>query len=200
MKIETAVYQAGFCIAYAENECVETAFPANNPIRGTPELVINNPMTPVNSGSFWNSTLLPYCSTRLDPSLKQLITSVDKLFIDWRRLFRYQSELPIPQRPYSIDDRGLTIGAGIVQIKDYANDVDDAGLLDGLADIQKNLKLAKNAFFELVAGAGGLNYFGSTTSDMRIQAKKDVVGEEPSRKKPVVRDVVPRRARNSATA
>jgi hypothetical protein len=52
--LERCVFQSAFAIAYAENECAETTFPANNPVNGLQELVVNNPMTPINAGSFWS--------------------------------------------------------------------------------------------------------------------------------------------------
>jgi hypothetical protein len=154
------VCQFAFAIGYAENECVETVFPANNPVPGVPELIINNPMTPLVAGSFWTTTMLPYCSQSVSPTPRKLREAVDKLFDDWNCFFKSQSELPISSKPYSIDDRGLTVGAGILQIKDYAKEADDKTLQADLSEISGLLKSAKTEFFELVTATSGLEYFG----------------------------------------
>jgi len=180
---EQAIFQFAFSIGYAENECVETSFPGNNPIPGIPELTINNPMTPLYHGSFWNSTMLPYCSAQLPPTSKALIDSVDKLFNDWKRLFKNRSEQPISKRPYLLNDRGLTLGAGILQIKDYANEANDETLQMDLSAIHRRLKSAKSIFFELVTETSGLDYFGSSRKSLSLPAKKDVVSVMPPNRK-----------------
>lgn len=199
-RLERLSFQFAFCIGYAENECVEATFPANNPIRGNPELTINNPMTPLGYGSFWNSTMLPYCSSQLPTPLKDLISSVDKLFGDWKRLFKNRSELPISKRPYSLGDRGLTLGAGILQIKDYASEANDATLLTDLSEIQRRLKIAKSAFFDVVTESGGVDYFGISTSGISGRVKKDGAVQGPRRKKAVASETSPNKRVRSATA
>lgn len=172
--LQQAAFQHSFSIGYAENECVETSFPANNPEPGIPELVINNPMTPLYSRSFWASTMLPYCSAHLPPASQLLIDSVDTLFTDWRRLFRNRSILPISKRPYMLDNRGLTMGAGIIQIRDYANEVGHETLQKDLSEIQKRLKIAKSAFSDLITQSAGLDYFGSSIKRSSMPPKKSV--------------------------
>lgn len=103
-----------------------------------------------------------------------LIDSVDKLFRDWKRLFKNRSELPISKRAYLLDDRGLAPGAGILQIKDYANESNDQVLRADLAETHKRLKIAKSAFFELVTETAGLNYFGLSRQVISLPAKKNV--------------------------
>jgi len=180
---ERAVFQHAFSIGYAENECIETTFPANNPIPGTLELIINNRMTPLDSRSFWASTLLPYCSAQLPPAPQALLDSVDKLFSDWKRLFRDRSYLPISRRPYLLDDMGLALGAGILQIKDYANEASDERLLTDLSEIYRLLKIVKSRFSELVTETTGLDYFGSSKQGLLGSMKKDVLSERPAKKK-----------------
>jgi len=58
-ELQEKIFQAAFAIGYAENECVETKFPANNPLAGSPEINVNTPMTPLNPDSFWSTTLRP---------------------------------------------------------------------------------------------------------------------------------------------
>lgn len=158
-RLTPGVFQAAFAIGYAENECIDARFPANNPVSGTPELTVNNPMTANNPNSFWSTEMRPYLRGA-SSNLVTLLASIDELFSVWCRLFGRRAELPISDRPYILDDMTLTITAGIVQIRDYARETDDQNLLRGLSRIQGVLKPVKSEFFELVTSRTGLDYFG----------------------------------------
>ncbi|MGA7218348.1 MAG: hypothetical protein WBX38_08545, partial [Candidatus Sulfotelmatobacter sp.] len=159
-KLEKTTFQIAFAIGYAENECVETRFPANNPVRGALELNVSNPLTPLNSDSFWSGVMNPFCSDNPSASVLALTKAVDKLFADWKKLFRNRPELALSRRPYMLDNQGPRLGAGIQQVRDYANEAGDETLKADWAAIQKTLSLAKKDFFELVSSRDGLNYFG----------------------------------------
>jgi hypothetical protein len=158
--LERRVLQSAFAIAYAENDCVETRFPANNPVRGVCELSIRNPMSPLNEESFWLTTVRPYCDRAAQPTTRTLIGAVDQLFAEWGRVLSRGSEVCISRQPYLLDDDPLTLGAGIIQIRDFARESDEQALLRHLARVQASLKSAKSDFFELVTAKNGLNYFG----------------------------------------
>lgn len=168
-ELERQVFETAFAIAYAENECVEARFPANNPIPGVPELTVNNPMTPLNPASFWSATMRPYCSRPTLSNVADLLGTVDQMFGHWDRLFAERVDLPVTRKPYLLDDGGLTRGAGIIQIKDYSKEKDDKTLLADWSEIQRMLKLAKADFFEMTVA--GLDYFGSS--------KKSAASERP---------------------
>jgi hypothetical protein len=68
--------------------------------------------------------------------------------------------LPLSRRPYLLDDGGLTIGAGVVQIRDYAKENDDKALSSGWSEMQRLLRLVKTEFFKAVTDEAGLDYFG----------------------------------------
>lgn len=159
-KHERTVFQAAFAIGYAENDCIEARFPANNPGKGTPELTLKNPMTPLDRDSFWSTELVPFLDTGTTRNVSKLVASVDDLYSVWRRLFARQPELPLPAKPYSLEDGSLTSGAGIVQIRDYAREADDQTLLRGISEIQGVLRSVKSDFFSLLTSRTGLNYFG----------------------------------------
>jgi hypothetical protein len=158
--LERRVFQSAFAIAFAENDCVETRFPANNPVRGVRELIIHNPMNPLNEESFWSATMRPYCDESAGETTRTLIAAVDQLFTGWSRILHRDSEVSISRRPYMLDDAPLTLGAGIVQIRDFAREADEQALLRHLARVQETLKSAKREFFLLVTSKDGLNYFG----------------------------------------
>jgi hypothetical protein len=140
---------------------LQTGFPANNPVKDLPELTINNPMTPLVADSFWSKTMKPFISDKPPEQAKALVEAVDGLFSDWKRLFRNSSELHISRKPYLLDSRPLMLGAGIIQIKDYADESRDNTLLADWANIQELLSATKAWFFETVTAKNGLNYFGS---------------------------------------
>ena len=162
-RLEKRIVQMSFAIAYAENECVETYFPANNPAKGVPELFVGNPMTPLNPESFWTTILKPYVQDQPPNSVRLLVEAVDAVYRLWRAQFSSVSELLLSsRRPYFVDERGLKKTAGLAQIKDYAAENDIASLLDALNHVQSCLRLLKDEFFDCVAGQ--LDYFGSEAS------------------------------------
>jgi len=85
-ELQEKIFQAAFAIGYAENECVETKFPANNPLAGSPEINVNTPMTPLNPDSFWSTTLRPCFNSSTNRNTADLLMSVDALFSHWRKL------------------------------------------------------------------------------------------------------------------
>jgi hypothetical protein len=161
-KFKKNIFELAFAIGYAENECVETTFPANNPIDGVPELTTTNPMTPLIKNSFWVSTMYPYCTGTTSNGAINLIKAVDKLFQTWKGLLKDHLELPISNQPYLLDGRGLSLGSGLIQIRAFAKESKNEVLLMQISKIQELLKSLKNEFCELVTRAEGLNYFGST--------------------------------------
>jgi hypothetical protein len=78
---------------------------------------------------------------------------------------------------------GLALGAGILQIKDYANEASDERLLTDLSEIYRLLKIVKSRFSELVTETTGLDYFGSSKQGLLGSMKKDVLSERPAKKK-----------------
>jgi hypothetical protein len=147
--LEKMTFQTAFAIAYAENECVETRFPANDPVKGASELFIRNPMTPLNSGSFWSATLRPYIDNDAPPNVLSLVNAVDKVYLIWDGNFKTNTEIPVAYtKPYFIGEGVLTRTAGLVQIKDYAIEANLSDLLGSLQVVQENLKAVKNDFFD----------------------------------------------------
>jgi hypothetical protein len=54
---EQYFYSLCFAFALAENRCVVTRFEKDNPVAGAPEVMVDNPLSPLNPDSFWNTTL-----------------------------------------------------------------------------------------------------------------------------------------------
>jgi hypothetical protein len=165
--LEKSIFQTAFAIAYAENECVEAYFPANNPIKGTSELFVGNPMTPVNLESFWSQVLRPYFDGTASLSTKKLMDAVDNVFRIWKDRFKTKPEIAVSSKhPYFIDAGRLTKTAGMIQIKDYAVENNDTSLLASLHEVRNHLKTTKNEFFELVNDK--LDYFGGQATPSQV--------------------------------
>lgn len=144
-----------FALGFAENECVETVFPAHNPIQGAPEISISNPMTPNNPKSFWNTVMLPSMTTKMD-----LINAVNAIFKEWASRFKDTSEIVAPfQKPYFITQGVLRKTAGLIQIRHYAEAVNDDVLLKLDETMKTRLKDTKKEFYDFLVG--DLNYFGN---------------------------------------
>lgn len=163
------VLQYAFAIGYAENECVEVSFPANNPRVGIPEIIARNPMTPLSTESFWTKTLKPYCYAA-PATVKKLIRSVDDLFKEWRSLSQ-SSDLFVTDKPYILKDEPLPLGSGLIQIRDYARDACNDDLLEGWTVVQASLRGTKAEFSEMLLSYDAVNYFG-VEKKQPVPAKK----------------------------
>lgn len=149
-KLKKTLIQAAIAIGYAENECVETSIPADETIVSASEIVVRNPLTPLSKDSFWTKTLKPSCNDA-PATVKKLFRSVDDVFKVWAALIHQKGELFISPKPYLPEDEGLPLGSGLVQIRDYARDSNDAHLLRAWTAMQANLKAAKGEFSEMVS-------------------------------------------------
>ena len=159
------VRQLTYAIGLADNECVETRFPANNPRSGVPEARISNPLNPASKSSFWSTTMASAFATSESPEAMAVLAAVGDLYTLWAREFRHQPDLPIQyQRPYFIDQPVLAKGSGIVQIAHYAHETNHAALGVAYKRVQETLKQAKRAFWSLLMSSDGLNYFGDKRS------------------------------------
>ncbi|MGE0147183.1 MAG: hypothetical protein AB7R87_07345, partial [Parvibaculaceae bacterium] len=162
--LEERVFTCSAAIVFAENECVETYFPANNPIRDTREIFVRNPLTPLDQHSFWSETICPNLKRGLSPAGDTLIEAVNNVFAAWSDCLGRKHELPIGYNaPYFVDRRCLTRTAGLVQIRDYCTDSHVETLRHMLDVMQSKLKGAKRELFEVTTAESGLNYFGHTS-------------------------------------
>jgi hypothetical protein len=159
-EIRSHILHLSFAIGYAENECIDAHFPANNPIKGSAEIFVSNPMSPLVKDSFWLTVMRPQLNESTSEVAAALIKSVDILYESWSRLFKNVAELPISPRTYSLDNSGLTMGSGLPQIKDFAYENRTDELSERIREVQQNLRFAKAEYFELLTSKEGVNYFG----------------------------------------
>jgi len=174
--MEDLAFQAVISIGYADNECIEARFPANNPMKGLPELRLSNPMTPLNSASFFSTVLRPRIAATPKPYC-ELITAVDELFAAWKKLVRLKTDLSLSKRSHFGGHFLLTEEAGILQIRDFATENSEEKLLLPLKNLQLQLNAAKKHLFQIISDGNALNYFGSgltfepTSVDLNLRQK-----------------------------
>ena len=168
-----------FSIGFAENECIEAIFPANNPVEGVPEVRINNPMTPLNENSFWCEYMQSFFSEHPEDIYDQLVQTVNDLFQEWKKEFNNNPEIHVEYKePYFIgENKVLTRQAGIRQIKDYADYYEKENLKIAYKNIQEKLDTVKKKFHTMLMDKNGLDYFGKA----RNQA--DLLSQEATLKK-----------------
>jgi hypothetical protein len=184
-KLERKVEKFCFSIGFSENECVETIFPANNPEKGVKEIIVRNPMAPLDKTSFWSENLAQYFQEGGKSKEDRLVASVTQLYKLWKKIFKQRKEIYVDyERPYFLKDNPiLTINAGILQIRDYAKESNHPALLEALQEIQKHLKIVKNEFSEMLGQEEKINYFGlpaefipKTSFDMVLQLRVALAG------------------------
>ena len=161
-KIKDEVLKSCFSIGFAENECIEATFPANNPVEGAPEIKINNPMTPLNEHSFWCKYMQSYFNTPPKDIYDQLVQAVSTLFHEWEKEFNDNPEIHVGYKKlYFIEGyRILTKQAGIRQIKDYADYYEKENLKIAHKNLQEKLNAVKKKFHTMLMDKNGLDYFG----------------------------------------
>lgn len=171
-------------IGFAENECVETVFPGNNPVRGANELHVRNPMSP-DIDSFWSRNLDPIVRQSGVVGPNRLVRKVKDLYGLWSTRFVTQNELFVPyKRNYFVDGGVLGKSAGILQIRDYAVETNDSDLLEALRDMRENLRAVKGEFNNILVGDDAIDYFGSGPRDVQ---------STPTPRKPLFETVLEKR-------
>lgn len=162
-KYEETVIKLSFAIGFADNECVETIFPAKNPDVKSPESEVSNPMSPTSKNSFWSLVMSKVFLRNGNDISDKLVLSVGELYDEWLKRFTQNSELFVSyEKPYFIGKGLLRKTAGIRQIKDYAEEMGDEKLLALIGNVNNTLKLAKQEFYDLLLDAEKINYFGES--------------------------------------
>ena len=172
-KIKDEILKICFSIGFAENDCIETTFPANNPIEGAHEIVINNSMTPLNNNSFWCEHMQHIFNNPTKDIYDQLVQAVNNLFQEWEKKFKNNTKIHVEYKEaYFVgDNRILTKQAGIRQVKDYANHYKTENLKMAYKSLQEKLDIVKKKFYNILVDENGLDYFGKARNqaDLSIQ-------------------------------
>lgn len=147
-EFEDYYYSLCFAFVLAENRCVVTKFEKDNPIKGAPEIFVDNPLCPANPESFWSTTLEPFviqCEggssavPRNDNIALQLIEKIKELYKLWNLNYckgQVLQNVGLQDEPYfkyfDYPDF-LTPYSGLIQIRQYAG-------IHGKEDLQNLFK------------------------------------------------------------
>lgn len=165
------VKQFSCSIAYAENDCISVSFPANNPVRGAGEIVSSNQMSPLDPDSYWNKHLAKDFSKKCIGTTKELVRAVDAIYLCWStKLKNKKNIIPNYERTYLLSsDANLGLRAGLVQIRDFAQETNDSELLSLFDQLAVKLKIVKTEFHTFIQSKDGLNYFNQKASPNAIK-------------------------------
>jgi hypothetical protein len=150
-----------YAIAFAQNECVETTFPAGNPVAGAPALHVSNPMSPISPTSFWNTTCAPvFQRGAAHPAAQRVVDAVTAVYDEWTKEMGGRVRMPVSYTAdYFVGKGVLTQNAGIVQIREYA-DINKRGPLSAaLAEMGSRLRELFITFNGMLHDSADLGYF-----------------------------------------
>ena len=179
-KINDDLLKICFSIGFAQNDCIEATFPANNPIEDVPEMRINNPMNPLNPNSFWCEFMKPNFNLDNPKDIyDRLVQSVNNFFKEWEKELGSDSEKYVDySQPYFIGrNKVLTKQAGLRQINDYAKHYGKEKLIEIYNEIQDNLKLVKESFYAILMDKNGLDYFGKAREEAEVSRQEEKLEE-----------------------
>lgn len=162
IKNEKEKYFYALCFAFAlsVNDCVVTKFEKDNPVKGAPEIFVDNPLCPANKESFWSTILEPYVldfskDENENPALT-LINTIKKLYKLWNLKYcknemlknvGLQNESYFKFFNYS---NFVTPYSGLVQIRKYAEINSAHDLTQLFIDIGKLTKGVREEIYNLL--------------------------------------------------
>jgi hypothetical protein len=150
-------YFHSLCFAFglAENRCVVTKFEEDNPVKGAPEVFVDNPLCPTNAESFWSTTLdaeivkKPKLASELVELIRQLYKTWNRKYCKGQNLYNVglQDE---PYFKYFDYKDFVTPHSGLIQIKKYAElkNVEDLGKL--FEQISQKTKEVREEIYRLL--------------------------------------------------
>lgn len=162
-ELEDYWYSLCFAFVLAENRCVVTKFEADNPVPGAPEVFVDNPLSPNNPESFWNTTLDQQIVTEPELALR-LVEKIKKLYQIWNYTYckgGIMEHVGLHDEPYfkyfDYPDF-LNKNSGLIQIKKYTMDNNLTDLGELFAEISILTKQVKTELYRLLVEE--FNYFG----------------------------------------
>lgn len=152
---EPYFYSLCFAFALAENRCVVTRFEKDNPVAGVPEVMVDNPLSPLNPDSFWNTTLQK--EIVLQPSLAnelvELIRNLYRTFASKHCQSGIIRNIGLHNEAYfryfDYPDF-LTPNSGLIQIRKYAELNNKEDLNEQFKLISEKTKEVKEEIYRLL--------------------------------------------------
>lgn len=161
--LEKCFYSLCFAFGLAENRCVVTKFEKDNPVKGSPEIFVDNPLSTNNPESFWNTTLESHILKSSKESV-ELVSSIKELYSVWLKEYCPSVNLyniglkDEPYFKYFDYDDFLTKDSGLIQIRKFAEINNKQDLLELFATISAKTKKVKNKIYQLLIKE--FEYFG----------------------------------------
>jgi len=152
---EKYFYSLCFAFALAENRAVVTKFEKDNPVEGAHEVFVNNPFSPLNLDSFWNTTLDNEIVQRpkLAFDLVELVKHLYRTFTTQHCPSGIIYNVGLHDEPYfkyfEYPDF-MTPNSGIIQIKKYAEINHKHDLIEILKDISEKTKEIREEIYSLL--------------------------------------------------
>jgi hypothetical protein len=153
--IENYFYSLCFAFGLAENRCVETKFEEDNPVEGSPEVFVENPMSTNNPDSFWN-TVLDNTIVQRPLTAHELVEAVKGLYIHWAKdhcksgIMRRVGLKDETYFKYFDYDDFLTPNSGLIQIRKYADINCKADLQEHFETISKKTKTVREEIYRIL--------------------------------------------------
>lgn len=157
IKDEYSLYWNALCFSFvlSENRCILTKFEANNPVEGTPEIFVENPLCPTNSEAFWATTLDTHVTAQHGVAF-ELVNKIKKLYRYWNKNYcqgDFLTNVGLHNEPYfkyfNYPDF-VTPHSGMIQIRKYAEINGCTDLMDMFSEIQLLTKDVKNEIYRLL--------------------------------------------------
>jgi len=152
-KFEDDYYSLCLSFALSENRCIVTKFEKDNPIKGAPEVFVDNPLCPANPDSFWSTTL---DSEVRNPLAKSLVDEIKSLYDYWNSDYckgQFLNNVGLHDEPYfryfNYPDF-VTPYSGLIQIKKYAEVNGKTAILSRFEVIKELTKQVKEAIYDLL--------------------------------------------------
>ena len=155
IELENYYYSLCFAFVLAENRCIVTKFEKNNPVKGAPEIYVDNPLCPANPESFW-STVLDSEITDQPELPKKLVEKIKELYKCWNlnyckgQVLEYVGLQDEPYFRYFDYPDFLTPYSGLIQIRQYAEIHGKEDLQDLFKEISALTKKVKEEMYRLL--------------------------------------------------
>ncbi len=152
---EKYFYSLCFAFALSENRCIVTKFEKDNPVKGAPEVYIDNPLCPTNPESFWLATLANSIDTNCK-NANDLISLIENLYKTWNLEYCKGSKI----ENVGLDKEAyfkyfdypdfVTPYSGLIQIKKYAEIHNAEKILTLFEKIMEQTKKVKEEIYQLL--------------------------------------------------
>lgn len=154
---DKAEYWNALCFAFvlSENRCIVTKFEADNPVKGAPEIFVDNPLSPANPDAFWAQVLDNQVIEEHGLAFS-LVNKIKEIYRTWnfnycKGDFLYNVGLQDePYFKYFDYPSFLTPYSGLIQIRKFAemNALDDINSL--FVEISELTKLVREEIYRLL--------------------------------------------------